>query len=174
MQKINEEVKKLQKLPENGIRHRNRSCDMSESEIITILLMYHFGDFKISSMQRDFPKALSYCRFIQLVPRCFMPMMFFRIKNMQQFYTCFIPYHILEGCLHDAGVKPVDSQKKISEILNTCRRKMKNFRFCFMAERSMKSPRLWTGGSVEVCKGGGRRGGIFREMLTLAQKFEIG
>jgi hypothetical protein len=25
--KFNEEVKKLQKLPENGMRHRNRPCD---------------------------------------------------------------------------------------------------------------------------------------------------
>ncbi|MDR1096994.1 MAG: IS982 family transposase, partial [Tannerella sp.] len=44
--KFNEEVKTLHKLPEHGIRHRNRSCEMSESEIITILMMYHFGNFK--------------------------------------------------------------------------------------------------------------------------------
>jgi hypothetical protein len=85
--KFNKEVKKLQKLPGDGIRHRNRSCGMSESEIITILLMYHFGDFKnfkhyylhfiCIHLQKDFPEALSYSRFIQLEPRCFMPMMFF-------------------------------------------------------------------------------------------------
>lgn len=30
----------------DGIKHRNRLHEMSESEIITILLMYHFGSFK--------------------------------------------------------------------------------------------------------------------------------
>jgi hypothetical protein len=64
--KFNEEVKKLQKLPENGMRHRNRPCDMSGSEIITILLLYHFGDFKnfkhyclhfiCVHLRKDFPK----------------------------------------------------------------------------------------------------------------------
>jgi hypothetical protein len=40
------EMKKLQKLPESGKKHRNRLCEMSESEIITILLLFHPGHFK--------------------------------------------------------------------------------------------------------------------------------
>jgi len=33
------------KLPEDG-KKRNRSCEMSDSEIMTILLLFHFGTFK--------------------------------------------------------------------------------------------------------------------------------
>jgi hypothetical protein len=60
---------------------------MSGSEIITVLLPYHFGDFKNFMhyylhfirvhLQKDFPEALSYSGFVQLEPRCFMPVMFF-------------------------------------------------------------------------------------------------
>jgi hypothetical protein len=39
-------MKKIQKLPENGKKHRNRPCEMSESGIITILLLFHIGHFK--------------------------------------------------------------------------------------------------------------------------------
>jgi hypothetical protein len=69
------------------MRHRNRPCDMSGSEIITVLLPYHFGDFNNFKrcylhfirvhLQKDFPEALSYSGFVQLEPRCFMPVMFF-------------------------------------------------------------------------------------------------
>jgi hypothetical protein len=58
--------------------------------------MYHFGNFKnfkhyylhfiCVHLQRDFPKALSYSRFIQLLPRCFMPVMFF--LNLVCFGKC--------------------------------------------------------------------------------------
>jgi len=41
-----QEFKKLKKLPEDGKKHRNRSCEMSESEIMTILLLFHFGTFR--------------------------------------------------------------------------------------------------------------------------------
>ena len=74
--KFDEEVKNLKKLPEDGIRRRNRSCGMSDSEIITIPMLYHFGDFKNFKhfylhfigihLQQEFHKALSYNRFIQL------------------------------------------------------------------------------------------------------------
>ena len=68
--KFDEEVKNLKKLPEDGIRRRNRSCGMSDSEIITIPMLYHFGDFKNFKhfylhfigihLQQEFHKALSY------------------------------------------------------------------------------------------------------------------
>ena len=82
------EMSKQPKLPvKNGKRHRNRPCEMSNSEIITILMLYHFGDFKNFKhyylhyicvyLKKEFPKALSYSRFIQLEHRVFIPMMFF-------------------------------------------------------------------------------------------------
>jgi len=82
-----QEIKKLKKLPENGKKRRNRSCEMSDSEIMTVLLLFHFGTFKNFKhyylhyigihLKKDFPKLLSYNRFISIEHRVFVPMMFF-------------------------------------------------------------------------------------------------
>ena len=71
-------------LAKDGKKQRNRHCEMSDSEIITILLLYHLGDFKhfylhyiCVHLKKEFPKALSYSRFIQIQQRVFIPMMFF-------------------------------------------------------------------------------------------------
>ena len=74
-------------LPEGGKKRRNRSCEMSDSEIMTILLLFHFGTFKNFKhfylhyigvhLRNDFPKQLSYNRFIAIEHRVFVPMMFF-------------------------------------------------------------------------------------------------
>jgi len=82
-----QELKKLQMLPEDGKKHRNRSCEMSDSEIMTVLLLFHFGTFKNFKhyylhyigvhLKNDFPKQLSYNRFVAIEHRVFMPMMFF-------------------------------------------------------------------------------------------------
>jgi hypothetical protein len=73
---FSKEMGKVPQLPEPGKRHRNRPCEMSDSEIITILMLYHFGNFKnfksfhlhyiCVHLQKEFPKALSYNRFIRL------------------------------------------------------------------------------------------------------------
>jgi hypothetical protein len=82
-----QEFKKLQMLPEDGKKHRNRSCEMSDSEIMTILLLFHFGSFKNFKhyylhyigvhLEHEFPKQLSYNRFVEVEHRVFVPMMFF-------------------------------------------------------------------------------------------------
>jgi hypothetical protein len=82
-----QEFEKLQKLPEDGKKHRNRSCEMSDSEIMTILLLFHFGSFKNFKhyylhyigvhLACEFPNQLSYSRFIAIEHRVFVPMMFF-------------------------------------------------------------------------------------------------
>jgi hypothetical protein len=74
--KYSKELSELPKLDESGKKHRNRPCEMSESEIITILLLYHFGTFNNFKhfymhyirihLQKEFPKALFYSRFIQI------------------------------------------------------------------------------------------------------------
>jgi hypothetical protein len=94
--KFDETVKNFQTLPESGKRRRNRPCEMSGSEIMTVLMLYHFGDFKnfkhfylhfiCIHLKKEFPEALSYSRFIQLEHRLFMPMMFF--LNMARFGKC--------------------------------------------------------------------------------------
>ncbi|SDG67459.1 hypothetical protein SAMN05216518_1511, partial [Bacteroidales bacterium KHT7] len=46
---LNEELKKNLRLPSkdgSGKRHRNRKGRLSESEIMTILVCYHFGTYK--------------------------------------------------------------------------------------------------------------------------------
>ena len=65
--------------PADGKRHRNRKCSLSDSEIMTILVCYHFGMFAnfkhyylfyIKSHIKDcFPDAVSYNRFVELMPR---------------------------------------------------------------------------------------------------------
>jgi hypothetical protein len=76
------EMEKLQKLPEQDRKHRNRPCGMSDSEIITILLLFHIGHFKNfkhfylacvqGNLRKEFPKQLSYSRFIQTEHRVFV------------------------------------------------------------------------------------------------------
>lgn len=73
--------------PADGKRHRNRKGRMSDSEIMTILVCYHFGMFAdlkhyykfyiMQHLKRDFPNAVSYNRFVELMPRVFFQMMLF-------------------------------------------------------------------------------------------------
>jgi hypothetical protein len=81
------ELKKHKMLPDDGKKHRNRSCEMSDSEIMTVLLLFHFGTFKNFKhyylhyigvhLNKDFPKQLSYNRFVAIEHRVFVPMVFF-------------------------------------------------------------------------------------------------
>lgn len=87
LKEFEQEFKKLQMLPEDGKKHRNRPSEMSNSEIITVLLLFHFGSFKNFKhyylhyigvhLKKDFPKQLSYTRFVAIEHRVFVPMMFF-------------------------------------------------------------------------------------------------
>ena len=71
----------------DGKRYRNRKGRLSESEIMTILVCYHFGTYRNFKeyylnwvkgvMRQDFPDAVSYNRFIELMPRVFFKMMLF-------------------------------------------------------------------------------------------------
>ena len=65
-------------------KKRHRSCEMSLSELLTIMILYHlspcknFKYFYIIHLshfhKQDFPKLLSYSRFVQLMPRLFVPL----------------------------------------------------------------------------------------------------
>ena len=80
--KVYEEYEKSKLLPTN--KRRNRRCNMRLSEILTISIMYHtsyaknFKYFYKTCIQYihkdDFPNALSYNRFVELMPRLFMPL----------------------------------------------------------------------------------------------------
>ena len=75
---------------------RRRSATMSDSEIMTILLLFHFGSYRNFKhyylsfiklvLKKEFPIAVSYNRFVELEGRVFFQMMFF--LNLQTFGRC--------------------------------------------------------------------------------------
>jgi hypothetical protein len=81
---------------EDGKKHRNRQHEMSDSEIITILMLYHFGSFKNFKhyylhyigvhLHKEFPKQLSYNRFVAIEHKVFVPMML--LLNLVCFGKC--------------------------------------------------------------------------------------
>lgn len=72
------------RLISDGQIRRNRATQMSESEIMTLLIYFQrskYKDFKAfylchvcHRLRKEFPKLLSYERFINLIPRVFIPM----------------------------------------------------------------------------------------------------
>ena len=87
--KFDSEAEKNLKISSNdgGRHHRKRPCRMSKSEIMPILVYFHFGTFSnfkhyylffIRQHIADcFPDALSYNRFVELMPRVFIKMLIF-------------------------------------------------------------------------------------------------
>jgi hypothetical protein len=80
-----DKAKKDHVLSENiGKKRRNRKYKLSDSEIITILVIFHLGQFRnlkhfyINYLQkhlnREFPETVSYNRFVELQQKALMPM----------------------------------------------------------------------------------------------------
>lgn len=77
-------------------KRRRRKAFLSDSEIMTILLYFHFGSFRNfkhyylffikGTIKSDFPNAVSYNRFVELESRVFFPLMFF--LNLKAFGRC--------------------------------------------------------------------------------------
>ena len=75
---------------------RRRAASMSDSEIMTILLLFHFGSYRNFKhyylsfiklvLKKEFPTAVSYNRFVELEGRVFFQMMSF--LNLQAFGRC--------------------------------------------------------------------------------------
>jgi hypothetical protein len=71
----------------DGKNHRNRSFLMSQSEVITIMVMFHLGgfrnlkhfylDFICKHLNREFPKTVSYNRFVELTQSSLLPMVLY-------------------------------------------------------------------------------------------------
>ena len=87
---LDDELKKNQRLTNqngNGKRYRNRKGRLSEREVMTILICYHFGTYRNfkeyyqncirGCFHKEFPQAVSYNRFVELMPRVFCKMMLF-------------------------------------------------------------------------------------------------
>ena len=83
-------------LGEDGVKRRRRKASLSDSEIMTILLYFHFGSFRNfkhyylffirGTLKSYFPNAVSYNRFVELESRVFFPLMFF--PNLRAFGRC--------------------------------------------------------------------------------------
>lgn len=66
---------------------RRRKCMMSDTEVITILICFHFNLFRnfkhylpwmrMSTVETPFPKRFSYSRFVEVMPRCFIALSMF-------------------------------------------------------------------------------------------------
>lgn len=73
--------------PKDGKKHRNRKGRMYDSEIMPILVLSHFSGYRTfkdyclngvqGRLRHDFPTAVSYNRFVELMPRVFIQMMLF-------------------------------------------------------------------------------------------------
>ena len=71
----------------NGKKHRNRSFNLSDSEVITIMILFHTGQFRNLKhfytqyvqvhLKNEFPKTVSYNRFTELQQKATMPMAIF-------------------------------------------------------------------------------------------------
>lgn len=83
-----EKAKSGHVLSENhGRKQRNRSFNLSESEVITILIFFHAGGFRSLKhyytqyvqvhLRKEFPKTVSYNRFVELQCKAVMPLAIF-------------------------------------------------------------------------------------------------
>lgn len=78
---------KKHSLEVSGKRHRNRPCRMSDSEIMTILVLFHtrrFRDLKsfylgyvCRHLRKDFPHTISYNRFVERQAQVAMQLLLF-------------------------------------------------------------------------------------------------
>ena len=95
--------------------HRNptRTCSMNLSEIMTILVMFHAGEFRnfkayyqyiMQYHTNEFRKLVSYNRFISLIPRTCLPLFFFTQSLPKTQTGCyFIDSTVLKACHEKRG-----------------------------------------------------------------------
>ena len=86
-QEYDKEIARMSICESDGRKHRNRKWTMSRSEIMTILIYFHFNTFRnfkhyylfyVKVHLHDlFPKLLSYNRFVELESRVAVEMMLF-------------------------------------------------------------------------------------------------
>lgn len=68
----------------NDKKRRNKPCRLSDSEIITILIAFHLGNYRNLKhfylfyvkvhLQKEFPKTVSYNRFVELQQKAMLPL----------------------------------------------------------------------------------------------------
>lgn len=76
-----------------GKKRRNKPCKMSDSEIMTILIAFHLGNYRNLKhfylfyvkvhLQTEFPQTVSYNRFVELQQKAMLPLvMFLKIMKL--------------------------------------------------------------------------------------------
>ena len=93
---FDKQIDKKYLLSSDGKSRRYRKASLSDSEIMTILIVFQFGSFRNfkhyylffirQHLKSDFPNAVSYNRFVELESRVFFQMMFF--LNLSAFGRC--------------------------------------------------------------------------------------
>lgn len=76
-----------------GICRKNHRCSLTLSEVMTILIYYHYSDYRNfkayynkgiqGCFKGDFPTAPSYNRFVEFIPRAFLPLLAFVIHRCE-------------------------------------------------------------------------------------------
>ena len=105
--KIYQEYEKRKLLP--STKERNRDNKMSLSEMLTIIIMFHTSyakNFKFFYKiyveylhKNDFPIALSYTRFVALMPKLFMPLnILIHLLFGEQTGIYFIDSTVIKAC----------------------------------------------------------------------------
>ena len=94
---------------ESGQKKSRKACSMSISEIMTIMIYFHqmrFRDFKSFYIQyvkqhlnKEFPKLLSYNRFVELMPGILIPMCaFIQAQNKTKTGIYFVDATTIDVC----------------------------------------------------------------------------
>jgi len=75
----------------NGLRQRNRSTQLSLSEIMTIMIYFHQSGYRFfkayyqnyvqKHLAGDFPSLVSYSRFVTLMARALVPLIFYLLSK---------------------------------------------------------------------------------------------
>jgi hypothetical protein len=135
---IDEFVKKhkeflYQVLRQEGQCKRLYPCHLSLSEIMTILVYYHYSHYKSfkhyykehvqKRLRADFPDLVSYNRFVELLPRALYPMCLFlssRTVLAQKSGIYFIDSAPLEVChpkrAHRSGEPSAQSFQRLGQL----------------------------------------------------------
>jgi len=75
----------------NGLRQRNRDTQLSLSEMMTIMIHFHQSGYRFfksyyqnyvqKHLNEEFPKLVSYHRFVTLMARAFVPLVFYLLSK---------------------------------------------------------------------------------------------
>lgn len=118
------EVEKYSLKAPDGRKHRNRKGRMSDAEIMTILIYFHFNTFRNfkhyylffiqGTLAKDFPDQLSYSRFIEVESKVAVPLALF--LQLFCFGECTGISFIDSTCIPVCHNKRIDTNKVFKDM----------------------------------------------------------